>query len=50
MEYPKIDLSNYKIERSIGMSFFGKVNISLHVLSVQIVSIKSFNKKRIFFR
>ena len=49
MEYPKIDLSNYKIGRSIGHGAFGKVNISLHVLSGQIVSIKSFNKKKNIF-
>ena len=48
-EYPKTDLSNYKIGRSIGHGAFGKVNIALHVLSGQIVSIKSFNKKKNVF-
>ena len=46
-EYPKTDLSFYKIGRSIGHGAFGKVNIALHVLSGHIVSIKSFNKKNI---
>ena len=49
MEYPKIDLSNYKIGRSIGHGAFGKVNIALHVLSGQIISIKSLNKKKNIF-
>ena len=48
-EYPKTDLSFYKIGRSIGNGAFGKVNIALHVLSGQIVSIKSFNKKKNIF-
>ena len=50
MEYPKTFLSNYKIGRSIGHGGVRNVNIALHVLSGQIVSIKSFNKKIIFFR
>ena len=49
IEYPKTDLSFYKIGRSIGHGAFGKVNIALHVLSGQIVSIKSFNKKKNIF-
>ena len=49
MEYPKTFLSNYKIGRSIGHGAFGKLNIALHVLSGQIVSIKSFNKKKNIF-
>ena len=48
-EYPKTDLSFYKIGRSIGHGAFGKVNIALHVLSGHIVSIKSFNKKKNLF-
>ena len=48
-EYPKTDLSYYKIGRSIGHGAFGKVNLALHVLSGQIVSIKSFNKKKNIF-
>ena len=48
-EYPKTDLSFYKIGRSIGHGAFGKVNIALHVLSGHIVSIKSFNKKKNIF-
>ena len=42
--YPKTNLSYYKIGRSIGHGAFGKVNIALHVLSGHIVAIKSFNK------
>ena len=49
IEYPKTDLSYYKIGRSIGHGAFGKVNLALHVLSGQIVSIKSFNKKKNIF-
>ena len=49
LEYPKTDLSFYKIGRSIGHGAFGKVNIALHVLSGHIVSIKSFNKKKNLF-
>ena len=48
-EYPKTNLSYYKIGRSIGHGAFGKVNLALHVLSGQIVSIKSFNKKKNIF-
>jgi len=47
--YPKTNLSYYKIGRSIGHGAFGKVNLALHVLSGQIVSIKSFNKKKNIF-
>ena len=43
-KYPKTDLNFYKIGRCIGHGAFGKVNISLHVLSGHIVAIKSFNK------
>jgi non-specific serine/threonine protein kinase len=49
VEYPKTDLSYYKIGRSIGHGAFGKVNLALHVLSGKIVSIKSFNKKKDIF-
>jgi len=49
LEYPKTDLSYYKIGRSIGHGAFGKVNLALHVLSGQIVSIKSFSKKKNIF-
>ena len=49
VEYPKTDLSYYKIGRSIGHGAFGKVNLALHILSGQIVSIKSFNKKKNIF-
>ncbi len=49
VEYPKTDLSYYKIGRSIGHGAFGKVNLALHVLSGQIVAIKSFNKKKNIF-
>ena len=48
-EYPKTDLSFYKIGRSLGHGAFGKVNIALHVLSGHIVAIKSFNKKKNIF-
>ena len=48
-EYPKTDLSYYKIGRSIGHGAFGKVNLALHILSGKIVSIKSFNKKKNIF-
>ena len=44
INYPKTNLSYYKIGRSIGHGAFGKVNIALHVLSGHIVAIKSFNK------
>ena len=44
--YPKTNLSYYKIGRSIGHGAFGKVNIALDVLSGHIVAIKSFNKKK----
>ena len=43
--YPKTNLSYYKIGRSIGHGAFGKVNIALDILSGHIVAIKSFNKK-----
>ena len=48
-EYPKTDLSFYKIGRSLGHGAFGKVNIALHVLSGHIVAIKSFNKNKNIF-
>lgn len=46
-EYPKTDLSFYKIGRFLGKGAFGKVNLGLHILSGRLVAIKSFNKKKI---
>ena len=46
-EYPKTKLAFYKFGRLIGRGAFGKVNLGLHILSVRIVAIKSFNKKKI---
>ena len=48
-KYPETTLEYYKIGRSIGHGAFGKVNISLHVLSGRIVAIKSINKKKGIF-
>ncbi len=45
-KYPETTLDYYKIGRSIGHGAFGKVNISLHILSGRIVAIKSINKKK----
>ncbi len=45
-EYPETTLEYYKIGRSIGHGGFGKVNLSLHILSGRIVAIKSINKKK----
>ena len=45
-EYPETTIEYYKIGRSIGHGGFGKVNLSLHILSGRIVAIKSINKKK----
>ena len=46
-EYPKTDLSFYKMGRMIGRGAFGKVNLGLNVLTGRVVAIKSFNKENI---
>ena len=45
-EYPETTLEYYKIGRCVGHGAFGKVNISLHILSGRIVAIKSINKQK----
>lgn len=46
-EYPKTELSFYKVGRFLGKGAFGKVNLALHTLSGRLVAMKSFNKKKI---
>lgn len=43
--YNKTYLFYYKIGPVIGRGAFGKINLCLHILSNQLVAIKSFNKK-----
>ena len=45
-EYPKTTIDFYKIGRCIGRGAFGKVNLSLHILTGKIVAIKSINKSK----
>jgi len=46
-DYPKTDLEFYKIGRFLGKGAFGKVNLSLHILTGRLVAMKSFNKNKI---
>lgn len=46
-EYPKTDLEFYMIGRFLGKGAFGKVNLSLHILTGRLVAMKSFNKNKI---
>ena len=43
-KYPKTKLNFYKYGRLLGKGAFGKVNLSLHVLTGRLVAIKSINK------
>ena len=42
--YPKTKMNFYKYGRLLGKGAFGKVNLSLHVLTGRLVAIKSINK------
>ena len=46
-EYPTTKMKFYKYGRLLGKGAFGKVNLSLHVLTGRLVAIKSFNKSKI---
>ena len=43
-KYPKTKMNFYKYGRLLGKGAFGKVNLSLHVLTGRLVAIKSINK------
>jgi len=45
-KYPKTKMNFYKYGRLLGKGAFGKVNLSLHVLTGRLVAIKSINKKK----
>ena len=46
-EYPTTKMKFYKYGRLLGKGAFGKVNLSLHVLTGRLVAIKSINKSKI---
>ena len=46
-KYPKTKLNFYKYGRLLGKGAFGKVNLSLHVLTGKLVAIKSINKQNL---
>ena len=45
--YPSTKIKFYKYGRLLGKGAFGKVNLSLHVLTGRLVAIKSINKSKI---
>lgn len=45
--YPKTKMNFYKYGRLLGKGAFGKVNLSLHVLTGRLVAIKSINKSKL---
>ena len=46
-KYPSTKMKFYKYGRLLGKGAFGKVNLSLHVLSGRLVAIKSINKSKL---
>ncbi len=46
-KYPTTKMKFYKYGRLLGKGAFGKVNLSLHVLTGRLVAIKSINKSKI---
>ena len=46
-KYPKTKMNFYKYGRLLGKGAFGKVNLSLHVLTGRLVAIKSINKTKL---
>ena len=46
-KYPKTKMNFYKYGRLLGKGAFGKVNLSLHVLTGRLVAIKSINKSKL---
>ena len=46
-KYPSTKMKFYKYGRLLGKGAFGKVNLSLHVLTGRLVAIKSINKNKI---
>ena len=46
-KYPKTKLRFYKYGRLLGRGAFGKVNLSLHILTGRLVAIKSINKEKL---
>ena len=46
-KYPTTKLNFYKYGRLLGKGAFGKVNLSLHVLTGRLVAIKSINKTKL---
>ena len=46
-KYPKTKLRFYKYGRLLGRGAFGKVNLSLHILTGRLVAIKSINKENL---
>ena len=46
-KYPTTKMKFYKYGRLLGKGAFGKVNLSLHVLTGRLVAIKSINKTRL---
>ena len=46
-KYPTTKMKFYKYGRLLGKGAFGKVNLSLHILTGRLVAIKSINKEKI---
>ena len=46
-KYPSTKMKFYKYGRLLGKGAFGKVNLSLHILTGRLVAIKSINKEKI---
>mgnify|MGYP002624184704 CR=1 FL=1 len=46
-KYPRTKMKFYKYGRLLGKGAFGKVNLSLHLLTGRLVAIKSINKEKI---
>ena len=46
-KYPRTKMKFYKYGRLLGKGAFGKVNLSLHILTGRLVAIKSINKEKI---
>ena len=46
-KYPSTKMNFYKYGRLLGKGAFGKVNLSLHVLTGRLVAIKSINKSKL---